>query len=871
MDGIDYTIWETSLPAEPCDEVLCGIKAHYENDGHQIKEAINHALQTKSRLQKKYRQPDVDTDRLYRTDVTHPLDDASYATSCSADTSALVMRRARGEDDDNPAVHYGLIASVNQLMKDAVVRDKLAREKGVLCFEVEAAGLTNHFPCLVIRGICDYSDTHKNKEWQGYAAMTAAAYAKDILKRIAPNKVEAERKIMNESLQVIRTSASDIKYGVEELQADGHLDKIRRWLSPLDPSTNLNKAREQHCRGTGQWFLDSDQYFKWKTDRHPSLWLNGIPGCGKTIFSSSVVADLEQSTASESLIYFYFGFNNIEKQSLEKAVRSLIAQLYYNFANGLLLWIKRIRESGVNVHMLVTSRPEYDIKAAIEGWACDDEIIPAQSSLVEADIEAYIKVRINQVDEWRAPPDIQKEIENTLVQKANGMFRWVSCQFDILTNCFDRPAIRRELANLPRTLDATYARILSRVQPEHMRYTTRLLQFLAYSERPLRLDEAVDALAVDASSQPRFDAANRTVIPEKIATYCAGLVILVKRQAKYNKITVTEIQRAHFSVQEYLTSGRLEGNIANELQETVARLNIVIVCLSYLLDMGYPYTISGARQEYPMVQYCARFWAQNAAVIEGSDKQVAIIKEYFSDWTTFEFGYQLYRQDRSREEPVDYEEPELLETGAEINAQGGHYGNALQAASFQGHEAIVRLMLENGADWTAPTQSELMPLHASLRYGHVSVIQLLLNKDSESCNEDNLGRSLLFYALQGGLEAFDLVRDRQMHINKTDHYGSTLLSVAVRYGHEELVNQLLVIPDIYCTLKDNFSRSALWWARRQGCVGIEGRLLEYTKTQDFDIGILVETNEPAEFSIESRCCGIVTVATSVFAWNVGGL
>jgi nucleoside phosphorylase len=60
---------------------------------------------------------------------------------------------------------------------------------------MEAAGLMNHFPCLVIRGICDYSDSHKNKEWQGYAAMVAAAYAKDLLYQIAPNRVEAEKKV----------------------------------------------------------------------------------------------------------------------------------------------------------------------------------------------------------------------------------------------------------------------------------------------------------------------------------------------------------------------------------------------------------------------------------------------------------------------------------------------------------------------------------------------------------------------------------------------------------------------------------------------------------------------------------------------------
>ncbi|EWY85857.1 hypothetical protein FOYG_12956 [Fusarium oxysporum NRRL 32931] len=60
---------------------------------------------------------------------------------------------------------------------------------------MEVAGLMNYFLCLVIRGICDYSDSHKNKEWQGFAVMMAAAYAKDLLRQIPPNKVEAEKPI----------------------------------------------------------------------------------------------------------------------------------------------------------------------------------------------------------------------------------------------------------------------------------------------------------------------------------------------------------------------------------------------------------------------------------------------------------------------------------------------------------------------------------------------------------------------------------------------------------------------------------------------------------------------------------------------------
>ncbi|KAH7141835.1 hypothetical protein EDB81DRAFT_899155 [Dactylonectria macrodidyma] len=75
----------------------------------------------------------------------------------------LISRSERPDDKDDRAVHYDLIASTDLLMKDALLRDGLAAEKDVLCFEMEAGRLMNHFPCLVILGICDYSDSHKNK------------------------------------------------------------------------------------------------------------------------------------------------------------------------------------------------------------------------------------------------------------------------------------------------------------------------------------------------------------------------------------------------------------------------------------------------------------------------------------------------------------------------------------------------------------------------------------------------------------------------------------------------------------------------------------------------------------------------------------
>lgn len=97
--------------------------------------------------------------------------------------------------NNNPVVHYGVIASGNQVVKDAAVRDRLRDEFNTLCVEMEAAGLMNRFPCLVIRGICDYADLHKNDAWQPYAALTAAAYAKELLQYISPAQAIQEQPV----------------------------------------------------------------------------------------------------------------------------------------------------------------------------------------------------------------------------------------------------------------------------------------------------------------------------------------------------------------------------------------------------------------------------------------------------------------------------------------------------------------------------------------------------------------------------------------------------------------------------------------------------------------------------------------------------
>ncbi|KAH7016244.1 ankyrin repeat-containing domain protein [Microdochium trichocladiopsis] len=651
------------------------------------------------------------------------------------------------------------------------------------------------------------------------------------------------------------------------------LDKIRTWLSPSDPSTNLHKARRQRYQGTGQWFLESHEYAKWKKERNSFLWLNGIPGCGKTVLSSSVVADLEQSVSSLSLLYFYFDFNDATKQSTDDALRSLIDQLYNQrtelqkevdalfssckngrrqpesaslfktfrsllqqagetwivldaldechkrndgLTGGLLPWIRGLRDASLNVHLLVTSRPEQDIRSSIESWSQVGEVISLQNGRTSNDINAYIKAQTAEMSRWEDRPDIREKIESELSQKANGMFRWVSCQIDVLRECLAPKSVFRELNNLPPTLDATYARILQNIRPEHMDCAKRLLQFLAYSERPLRIEEAVDALAVDPDCQPRFDPRNRMPDAEEVARYCSSLVVLVRQEDHRSGTMIVEIQLAHFSVQEYLVSARVHESMAADLEKTNAKAEIVRVCLSYLIDNASRDTLQET-EGTPLANFAAQYWSTYAVDVELSRKEVlSEVDEYFSSEVAFQFGHDLCDTDNQwgRQDEIQRWGPGrrhaptalyfasfvglfhsvqmLLDKGADIDAESGPYGNALQAASSRGHREVVQLLLDKGANINAQGGYYRNALQAASFRGHREVVQLLLDKGADINAQGGYYSNALQAASYGGdREVVQLLLDKGADVNAQGGDYGNALQAASHEGHREIVQLLL--------------------------------------------------------------------------------
>ncbi|KAL8957878.1 MAG: hypothetical protein Q9193_004959 [Seirophora villosa] len=123
-----------------------------------------------------------DADHLFDPDYDH-MDDAKLCDNC-CDPARSKSRQERGHkanrERDVPLIHYGNIGSSNSLVVGSKEREDLYKEFQTICFEMEAASLMDD-RCLVIRGISDYSDSHKNKQWQRYAAATAAAYAQQLI------------------------------------------------------------------------------------------------------------------------------------------------------------------------------------------------------------------------------------------------------------------------------------------------------------------------------------------------------------------------------------------------------------------------------------------------------------------------------------------------------------------------------------------------------------------------------------------------------------------------------------------------------------------------------------------------------------------
>jgi nucleoside phosphorylase len=203
INGIDKFERTGSLNTPPKSllTALTLLETEHDIQGSKIPQYLEELKAKSTKLAPKFLSTDSLKDVLFKSSYSHveqPVvddneeDDEEHESCHFCDKTMIVKRKPQ-----ESRIHYGLIASGDKLVKDAAFRDQLNKELGgqILCVEMEAAGLVNDFPCLVIRGICDYADSHKNKDWQEYAAIVAAAFAKELLQYVQESDIEKERPV----------------------------------------------------------------------------------------------------------------------------------------------------------------------------------------------------------------------------------------------------------------------------------------------------------------------------------------------------------------------------------------------------------------------------------------------------------------------------------------------------------------------------------------------------------------------------------------------------------------------------------------------------------------------------------------------------
>ncbi|KAH6970728.1 hypothetical protein BKA56DRAFT_622398 [Ilyonectria sp. MPI-CAGE-AT-0026] len=716
-----------------------GLMAQYEGKGHQLEASINAIL----RRNRDYGENTVGPNQA-------PIDYISLECFTRQMTSPAVPQLwpERTEDEDDPSIHYGLIASANRLMKDATIRDTLAA-KDVLCFEMEAAGLMNHFPCLVIRGICDYSDTHKNKEWQGYAAMTAAAYAKDLLCRLPPNRIEAEKKIsevisgLKSEVSAISRKASTIIHH-QRTQEHRH---ILEWLTPVNYGPQQSDYFGRRQPGTGQWLLESAKFQGWLENKQQTLFCPGMPGVGKTILSSTVVESLKaQNNGSVGIVYLYCNFQRQDEQTAKDLLASLLKQLTQHLPT----FPERVK-SLYHKHKHELARPSLEeVTSTLQSIATLyarvfilintlDECRATDGSRTRLLAEVFklqaksaanhlLEIRATDEDVWRYldsymsrlpgfvpySPKLQEEVQSGIVHSVGGMFLLAELHLESLVGKITIKAVRSALANLSSGSDAydcAYKTAIERIEkqvPDHRSLIKQILSWITWAKRPLTTKELRHALAVKVG-MTGLDEDSLLEIEDIIAQ---EVIDFLESDAKVDSSSQALMAEKHWWVHEY----------SQEVPREVTGLHLV-----------------------------AYFGVENSI--------------------------------------------QALLSRNNLDCMDSYGRTALSYAAEKGHKAIVELLLDTGkVNADAQNRWGLTPLFWATKQGHEAIVKLLLDTRKVNVNiKDWGGQSPLLWAAHGGQKGIVklLLETGKVDLYARGQSGQASLLRAAEQGHDAIVKLLL--------------------------------------------------------------------------------
>ncbi|KAJ0160764.1 Ankyrin-2 [Colletotrichum tanaceti] len=687
--------------------------------------------------------------------------------------------------------------------------------------------------------------------------------------------------LQQDTVDHIENDVEDIKAVLAAVSARIVSAEIRDWLKAPDATVNFNDACTKKHPGTGLWFVKGDVFNTWIKQRQSFLWLKGFAGCGKTVLSSTAIQHARRHQRSDphvGLCFFYFTFNDETKQDESAMLRALVLQLSNQLkhtphclkdlheshkkstppATGLLECLRQIvrmfgdvyiildaldespdpkfRRSMLGtlkrmrawpeLHLLVTSRDLPDIGESLK--ATQEHTIAMANENVDADIAVFITERLRYDEELQKLKKYHARIEQVLTEKAQGVFRWVECQFLELRHCPKSPRfIEQRLTSLPRTLDETYERMLQNIPPESQEPAQQMLSILCCATRPLTVPELIDVLAVDAigplktGNTPIFDIERRVEDMDDLRQICPGFTeVVIDHSTKAATIRI-----AHFSVQEYLESERIaqhKNAAPYRVQIANAHALMASICLAFLLEEDLENLhVNEIREEYPFVDYAAQHWPHHfhkSTQREKLDRQaielftngrgslttsikVWNLDQYNGDIPGGQLPTELYYASFLGLSSVidalfsESRDPPGLQSSAAfdmLNARCGYHGTPLQAAATRGHHDVVKALLEKGARpnvnffISSPSHSGYgTPLMAAAGEGHKNVVELLLNHGVNINAKTRFETAIRTAAGKGNYKIVELLLERGSHLDEN------ALIAAAGSGSKETVKVLL--------------------------------------------------------------------------------
>uniref|UniRef100_A0A8H7KAE8 Nephrocystin 3-like N-terminal domain-containing protein n=1 Tax=Bionectria ochroleuca TaxID=29856 RepID=A0A8H7KAE8_BIOOC len=871
-DGSFEVAYHLDQPPRVLRTTLSTFEATHEVRDNLIPKYIDQMLvKLPGKMQSKWVHPGLEKDILFPPDYMH----SSGKTCESCDQERALRKALDRREDDTPVIHYGVIATGSQVVRHAPTRDQIRSDHSAICLEMGAAGLMNNFPCLVIRGISNYADSHKNDRWHRYAAATAAACAKELLSVAQPLEVGENPRAAElvRLLDKIDSKLGNVDVKIDTFITASQEEKLRKWLSASNPEINFKAALGTYHPGTCLWFLESDRFKNWKLASRQSLWMHGIPGSGKTVMSSKIIDNL--LSEGTSVLYFFFDTRDSGKQTLDDLLRSLILQLYTrgqsrNVLESLFVgkfgegnkrlfskdlettFLSMVNSSGgkfkivldamdecttkadvldwvqssdsksefAEVGFLVTSRNGKVIESGFKKWLHQDCRVPLETEAINKDITGYIEFCLQSgryFERWSNHPRVLLKMKQGLIQRADGMFRLAVCQLEILKSCIDIGQVEDEIKRLPRTLEGVYERILRDIKEHHHTRVVRILQFLVYSQRRLRIDELVDAIAVDLSREPEFEPERRMPDAQGILEMCPSLLVSRELNAEDDSqgnktgIVIEVVELAHATVKEYLISLGRGSKFYSIADPVRAQGVITTVCLAYLSRIDEKEAREKTRAQYPLAQFSSRYWLQHA---KGSDELLEVREatiRFLSDERTRHIWGSLYNPDFPTTDiqgpykmatPLYYASlaglahtvTKLLQIGADpMNADGGEYGNSLQAACAAGQEEVVKiLLLERDVDVNRAAGSLGSALQAASTQKNEKVINMLLEKGAKlQANGGKYGTALQAASARGNHGVVRLLLDKGADPNLLGGKYNNALYIACLRGYEQIVRFLL--------------------------------------------------------------------------------